>query len=145
MTTQILAEYFEALARLKAGRPVRIQKGTKITNDSVALEAGRGKGSIKKSRPVFSELIAAIAAAADEQSSMSPERQQRDQLERAKGVSKQYRKDLEAMTAALVSRLVEVHELKKQVRALEQQVEQLSERLSLVATGTVQSFEPRRV
>lgn len=145
MTAKTLAEYLEALARLKAGRPVRVSKGTKITNDSVALEAGRGKGSIKKSRPIFSELIHAIDAAADEQSSMSPERQYKDQLERAKGVSKQRRKDLEAMTAALVSRLVEVHELKKQVRALEQQVEQLTDRLSLVGTKKVQSFRPRRV
>jgi polyhydroxyalkanoate synthesis regulator phasin len=143
--TQTLSEYFEALARLRAGRPIVVPKGSKITNDSVALEAGRGKGSIKKSRPVFSDLINAIDEAAAEQSSMSPERQQKDQLERVKGTSQQRRKDLEAITAALVSRLVEVHELKKQVRILEQQVTDLTERLTRVSTGKVQSFEPRRV
>ena len=62
-----MAEYFEALDRLKKGANKVVPKGTRITNDSVALEAGRGKGSIKKSRPVFTALIAAIEAAASEQ------------------------------------------------------------------------------
>ena len=62
-----MAEYFVALDRLKKGTSMVVPKGTRITNDSVALEAGRGKGSIKKSRPVFTALIAAIEAAASEQ------------------------------------------------------------------------------
>ncbi|MDZ4282093.1 MAG: hypothetical protein U1C04_15165 [Hydrogenophaga sp.] len=62
-----MVEYFEALDRLKKGANKVVPKGTRITNDSVALEAGRGKGSIKKSRPVFTALIAAIEAAASEQ------------------------------------------------------------------------------
>lgn len=62
-----MAEYFEALDRLNKGANKVVPKGTRITNDSVALEAGRGKGSIKKSRPVFTALIAAIEAAASEQ------------------------------------------------------------------------------
>ena len=58
--------YFEALERLKKGRPTSVPKGTRITNDAVAIEAGRGKGSIKKSRAVFRALIEAIAQAAEE-------------------------------------------------------------------------------
>ncbi|MBO1271131.1 hypothetical protein J3L11_05635 [Shewanella sp. 4t3-1-2LB] len=55
-----ILEYFEALERLKNGTSVNVPKGTKITNDSVALEAGRKKGSIKKSRKVFASLIEEI-------------------------------------------------------------------------------------
>jgi hypothetical protein len=62
--TDILKDYFEALERLKREKPVNVPKGTKITNDSVSLEAGRKKGTIKRSRPIFSELIEAIDAAA---------------------------------------------------------------------------------
>lgn len=55
-----LADYFLALERLKARRAA-------INNDAVSIEAGRKKGSIKKSRPVFAKLIAAIEAAVAEQ------------------------------------------------------------------------------
>ena len=40
----ILQDYFDALDRLKNGKPINVPKGTKITNDSVSLEAGRKKG-----------------------------------------------------------------------------------------------------
>ena len=50
-------KYFAALERLKA-------RGEPISNDAVALEAGSGRGSIKKSRPAYTELILAIDAAA---------------------------------------------------------------------------------
>ena len=53
-------KYFTALERLKA-------RGEPISNDAVALEAGSGRGSIKKSRPAYAELIAAINAAAKQQ------------------------------------------------------------------------------
>ncbi|AZU56450.1 hypothetical protein [Ralstonia pseudosolanacearum] len=53
-------KYLEALARLKA-------RGEPINNDAVAKEAGSGKGSIKKSRPGYATLIAAIERAAQEQ------------------------------------------------------------------------------
>ena len=39
----ILKDYFEALERLKKGKPTNVPKGTRITNDSVSLEAGRKK------------------------------------------------------------------------------------------------------
>jgi signal transduction protein with GAF and PtsI domain len=53
-------KYLDALARLKA-------RGEPINNDAVAKEAGSGKGSIKKSRPGYAALIAAIDQAALEQ------------------------------------------------------------------------------
>lgn len=53
-------KYFEALERLKSRKEP-------INNDAVAKEAGSGKGSIKKSRPGYAALIAAIEQAAQEQ------------------------------------------------------------------------------
>lgn len=63
----ILNDYLAALERLKRGKPVNVPKGTKITNDSVSQEAGRKKGTIKRSRPIFKDLIGEIDAAAKEQ------------------------------------------------------------------------------
>ena len=61
-----LREYFEALERLKSNNPINVLKNSKINNDSVALEAGRKRGSIKKSREIFAELIEAINNASQE-------------------------------------------------------------------------------
>jgi hypothetical protein len=50
-------QYFAALERLKA-------RGAVISNDAVAMEAGKGRGSIKSSRPAHAALVAAIDEAA---------------------------------------------------------------------------------
>lgn len=59
-------EYWEALQRLKGNEPIRLPKGSLINKDTVALESGNKRGSIKKSRHSFSELITAIEQAANE-------------------------------------------------------------------------------
>ena len=53
-------EYWQAFERLKQGNPIRVPKNSEINKDTVALEAGRNRGSIKKSRDSFTELINAI-------------------------------------------------------------------------------------
>ena len=63
-----LEEYYEALHRLINNNPVNVPKNSKINKDTVALEAGRKRGSIKKSREVFLELIEAIEKASAEKS-----------------------------------------------------------------------------
>ncbi|RZL03822.1 MAG: hypothetical protein EOP36_02990 [Rubrivivax sp.] len=55
-----VAKYYAALQRL-------VERGMPISNDAVALEAGSGRGSIKKSRAAYADLIAAIDLAAQEQ------------------------------------------------------------------------------
>ena len=42
--------YEDALERLISGNPKRVPVGTKISFDSVSMEAGRGRGSLKSSR-----------------------------------------------------------------------------------------------
>lgn len=65
-----LQDYWDALARIKLGKTTRIPQGSPINNDTVALEAGRKRGAIKKSRKNYKELIMAIDEAA--QSIISP-------------------------------------------------------------------------
>jgi hypothetical protein len=62
-----LLPYYEALNRLVEGKTLIVPAGTKITLNSVALEAGRSAGSIKKSRPIYRALIEEIKIRAKEQ------------------------------------------------------------------------------
>ncbi len=116
MKQQPLDAYFVALERLKQRVPTVVPKGTKITNDAVALEAGRGKGSIKKSRDVFSDLIIAIDEAAAEQA--KPKNEKKVQLEKAKGTAHQLRRELEAALGREVSLLQELFETKQKLAKL---------------------------
>ncbi len=114
--SEALAEYFQALERLKSGRPTRVAKGARINNDNVALEAGRQKGSIKKSRPVFKDLIGAIDVAAAEHS--SPEKQMTRRLEKTRGEAQSYREKWEQALCRELSLLQEVYALKKELAGL---------------------------
>ncbi|WP_111859356.1 hypothetical protein [Acinetobacter sp. CFCC 10889] len=113
--SEALIEYFEALERLKVNKPIRIEIGTKISNDSVALEAGRSKGAIKKSRLIFADLIIAIASAAKEQN-LTPLDQRK--LLKIQEELKIVREDLEKALGREISLLYENYQLKKQLHAL---------------------------
>lgn len=43
-----LNEYYATLERLKTNKPTILAKGSAINNDTVALEAGRKWGSIRR-------------------------------------------------------------------------------------------------
>lgn len=58
-----LSDYYNALDRLIKNQPINVAPGGKINKDTVALEAGRKRGSIKPSREGFAELIADIESA----------------------------------------------------------------------------------
>ena len=116
MVTQPLDDYFAALSRLQKGAPKIVPKGTKITNDAVALEAGRGKGSIKKSRLVFADLIAAIDEAARLQA--SPKRENQERLSKAKAQTNDYREKWEAALGRELCLLRELAVMKKKLAQL---------------------------
>lgn len=111
-----LEKYYQALERLKTGRPIILPKGQKITYDAVCIEAGMGKGSIKKSRPVFAALIAAI----DEQkiNQTGPAKDANLKLLHAKAAAKDYRERYEAALGREVSLLREVYKLRKDLSRL---------------------------
>jgi hypothetical protein len=108
----VLNEYFEALERLKKDRPINIPKGSKITNDNVSLEAGRKKGTIKKSRPVFKALIDAIDAAAAEKA--QPENATKTALEAAKAIASRDRTLWEEAVAREISMFYQLEKAQQQ-------------------------------
>ncbi|WP_283183498.1 hypothetical protein [Pseudomonas svalbardensis] len=65
--TSTLLPYYEALNRLVENKTLIVPAGSKITLNSVALEAGKSEGSIKKSRPVYRALIEEIKVRARQQ------------------------------------------------------------------------------
>lgn len=108
--SEAMIDYFAALERLSK------RKGARINNDTVAVEAGRKKGSIKKSRPQFAELIEAIDAA--NAVSERPKLEVTDRLERAKGDAKRLRAQLDESLARELSLLRQVFTLRKELTAL---------------------------
>ena len=86
-------EYYAALERLKANKPTILAKGFAINNDTVALEAGRKRGSIKKSR--HAALVQAIELAAQQAGQNIPSPTQ--QIEQAKSKTKAVKSDYEQL------------------------------------------------
>ena len=82
-------EYWQAFERLKQGNPIRVPKNSEINKDTVALEAGRKRGSIKKSRDSFAELIEAIEQYSQPAQHQSPTINER--LKREQESKKNYR------------------------------------------------------
>ncbi|HDR8918317.1 MAG: hypothetical protein ACN6QT_04330 [Burkholderia contaminans] len=112
-----LNEYRQALQRLEEGRPQIVPKGTRITNDAVALEAGRGKGSIKKSREMFAELIAEISAAAARHAKLGAN-DAGSAIKAAKDRAEQYRRLWEDALAREASLLMELLEVRREMARL---------------------------
>lgn len=84
-----IEDYYAALDRLANNKPIRLPKGTQISKDAVALEAGRKRSSIKKSRPMFEKLISDIEAKALQQG--KPKQESKDTFEKLKSEKEHYR------------------------------------------------------
>lgn len=111
-----LNEYYAALERLKVNKPTIITKGSAINNDTVALEAGRKRGSIKKSR--HAALVEAIEHAAKEtgKNVLSPAQQIEQAKSKTKAVKTDYeqlKEDYEKLLGMVNSLLLENFELKQ--------------------------------
>ena len=117
----VINEYYAALARLKANRPTTLPKGSAINNDTVALEAGRKRGSVKKSR--HATLVEAIELAAidAEQNVLSPTQQVEKAKNKTKAVKTDYEQleeDYEILLGKCNSLLLENFELRQNARTL---------------------------
>ena len=111
-----LNDYYAALERLKANKPTILPKGSAINNDTVALEAGRKRGSIKKSR--HAALVEAIEQAAQQvgQNFLSPTQQVEKAKSKTKSVKSDYeqlKEDYEKLLQKCNALLLENFELKK--------------------------------
>lgn len=109
MTTNPLDDYYAALDRLK-------KRNAKINNDTVAVEAGRKKGTIKKSRALYAELIQAIdQAAAEQANSPNPDKARADKY---RAEATHLRAQLDAAYAREVSLLAELLEAKRTIQSM---------------------------
>ena len=113
-----LNDYYAALERLKANKPIVLPKGSAINNDTVAMEAGRKRGSIKKSR--HAALIEAIeqAAQAAGQNVLSPAQrieQAKNRTKAAKSDYEQLQEDYEKLLEKMNSLLLENFELRRKL------------------------------
>ena len=113
-----LNEYYAALERLKANKPMVLPKGSAINNDTVALEAGRKRGSIKKSR--HAALVQAIELAAQQagQNVLSPTQQIEQAKSKTKAVKSDYeqlQEDYEILLEKCTSLLMENFELRQKM------------------------------
>ncbi|MFW1909360.1 hypothetical protein ACG9HW_02105 [Acinetobacter ursingii] len=109
-------DYYAALERLKANKPIILPKGSAINNDTVALEAGRKRGSIKKSR--HAALIESIEQAAQQvrQNVLSPAQQVVKAKTKTKAVKNDYeqlQEDYEKLLEKCNSLLLENFELRQ--------------------------------
>ena len=85
----MIDEYYKALDRLIHNKPINVPIGTKINNDTVALEAGRKRGSIKKSREIFLDLIDKIDKVSKKRELQ--EKEQKIKIEKLKNKANDYR------------------------------------------------------
>ena len=113
-----LNDYYAALERLKANKPEVLPKGSAINNDTVAMEAGRKRGSIKKSR--HAALIEAIELAEQQagQNVLSPAQRIEQAKTKTKAVKSDYeqlKEDYEKLLKKFNSLLLENFELKKRI------------------------------
>ncbi|WP_444997904.1 hypothetical protein [Aliikangiella sp. IMCC44359] len=115
--SKALDEYYEALDRLKANKAEIVPKGAKISKDSVALEAGRKRGSIKNSRAVFTDLIKDIANAAQNQNlKTKPKKEKEDKL---RGDRDKYKRLYEESLGRELSMLRQINDLKAVINGIE--------------------------
>lgn len=109
-----LEEYFEALHRLINNNPVNVPKNSKINKDTVALEAGRKRGSIKKSREVFLELIEVIKKASEEKNKSKS--QHIEQIAKIKNKMHNYKYLYEESINREIMYLERINELEKALK-----------------------------
>lgn len=112
----MIEEYFEALRRLIQNKPINVGKGTKINKDTVALEAGKKRGCIKKSRVVFKSLIEEIDEAQREQN--FPVEKLKLQKSKYKDDAEDYRQKYEDALKRELMYLEKINELGKTIKEL---------------------------
>lgn len=119
-----LEDYRSALQRLIEGKTRIVPKGSSINKDTVALEAGRKRGSIKKSREEHVEIIFELEAAAAtqfERSKPTPNQEikkQKNLKQAVKDELKSLKDDYELALNQIVSLAHENHLLKQRIKEL---------------------------
>lgn len=114
-------EYYNALERLRTNKPKVLLKGSyNINQDTVAQEAGRGKGSIKPSRKQFKDLIDEI-----EKVALIYNNKEKDKLIKAKALAAKYKLERDNFQNDYHAALNREMMLVRRLGDLEKQVNQL--------------------
>lgn len=115
MAGHVVSAYFAALVRLKQNKPEKVPKGTPVNKDTVAIEAGRARGSIRN-RPGFERLLAAI----EEAQSASPRRRgtlnDKERIEKARSAINELKIEHEKLKARYMSLLFLNYEMARKLR-----------------------------
>jgi hypothetical protein len=114
-------DYYSALERLRINKPAVLSKGSyKINKDTVALEAGRKRGTIKPSRIQFEDLINEILKVADVYNNKDL-----DKLNKAKALAARYKSERDEFQDNYHAALNREVMLVRRVSDLEKHVNQL--------------------
>ncbi|WP_248750652.1 hypothetical protein [Pseudomonas sp. MWU15-20650] len=111
MTSDVILQYETALQRLVENKPNILPLGSKITINNVALEAGRGKGSIRKDRECFDELREKTKTAAAKQ-------KKENSAKPSKGAEKLFKDLYHESLARELMLISQIDELNKDLSAL---------------------------
>ncbi|CQH38016.1 hypothetical protein [Yersinia frederiksenii] len=111
--------YYAALQRLRRNQPLVLPKNSLINKDTVALEAGRRRGSIRQSRGM-DDLIAAIevASGGKTRSTVSMTKKQADITAKKKSwedEKKMFLAEIDTLRSRNMSLLYQVYSLKQQL------------------------------
>jgi len=145
-----LEDYRAALQRLIADKTFNVPKGSAINKDTVALEAGRKRGSIKKSREEHAQLIAEIEAAAaaqNEQAKPTPTQE----VEKNKALKKaaqvklgSLKEDYELALTKIVSLEHENHILKGQIQELTEEIRRNNKIVRITEAKNARKLHPSK-
>lgn len=113
--SKTVQEYFAALDRLKQNAPLHVPKNGPINKDTVALEAGRKRGSIRK-RPGFETLIAEIETAGEKPRPAKKKRIRQNPKQASE--IEQLKRDLDVARSRYMSLLYLNSEMAKTIRRL---------------------------
>ena len=121
-------DYYNALERLKTNKPEALTKGTyKINYNTVALEAGRGEGSIKRSREQFKELRDKIDDVGKKYNNKDL-----DKLKKSETLAARYKSERDEFRENYYAALNREMMLVRRVSDLEKQVNQLESERKVV-------------
>ena len=116
----------EALNRLISNTPIRVPKGSKINNDTVALEAGLKRGAVKRSRPELAELLDDIKEAeakrlGKEYSKQNSKIVMQNEALKLKQQLKELQEKYDAQLSQINTLIFENHRLKREIDFLNEE------------------------
>jgi len=135
MVSKAKQDYYDALERLKAGKPINVPVGSLINKDTVALEAGKKRGSIRNRSDEDSLLIQAIEFSAAQFNKKSKEsssvkiKNQKDKLDNKQEEIDNIKSQRDEAYSRYMSLLMHNYQLQRELRKLGKPIPTVAEGL----------------